>query len=134
MAMLHMQPARTFPFLPLLLLGSACETARQDVRDPLYEAHGSEPFWGLAIGEDRIVLNATLDEIGEMTWPRTLPRTVGGVRTWQSGEGARAVSIESRRGPCTNEAHEIYEDEVVVRVGGLELSGCGGRLIGREDD
>ena len=117
-----------------LLFASACETARQESGPPAYEAHGSEPFWGLAIGGDRIVLTTGQAELGDAEWPRTLPRVVNGVRTWQAGEGARAVSIEARPAPCATEAQEIYEDEVVVRFGGIEFTGCGGRLIGREDD
>ena len=125
-----------FP-LPLLL-GFACAAQPPGplnlVPDPVYEAHGSEPFWGLAIGGDRIVLSTGQADVGDVEWPRTLPRIVNGVRTWQAGEGERAVSIEARPAPCTTEAQEIYEDEVVVRFAGLEFTGCGGRLIGREDD
>lgn len=124
--------------LPLLLLGSACETARDrvysPVRNPVYQAHGSEPFWSLAIGDDRIVLTTGFDDMSEAVWPRTLPRTVDGVRTWQSGDGTAVIGIEARPGPCVTEGEEIYEDEVRVRLSGRELTGCGGHLIGREDD
>ena len=124
--------------LPPLLFASACAGQADGplnlVPGPVYEAHGSEPFWSLTIGGDRIVLSTGQEELGELVWSRTLPRTVNGVRMWQAGEGERAVSIEARPAPCATEAQEIYADEVVVRYAGIEFTGCGGRLIGREDD
>ena len=121
--------------LLLLLMASACETTHDriysPVRNPVYQAFGGEPFWALAIGDDRIVLS--LDGT-DAVWPRTLPRTVNGVRTWESGDGTAVIGIEARPGPCVTEGQEIFEDEVRVRLSGRELSGCGGRLIGREDD
>lgn len=122
--------------LPLLTAG-ACESQRarvySPVRTPVYQALGSEPFWSLAIGDDRIVLWSSLQD-GERSWPRTLPRTTGEVRRWESGQGAGAIVIEARPGPCETEGQEIFEDEVAVRVDGVALTGCGGRLIGREDE
>ncbi|HEX8640354.1 MAG TPA: hypothetical protein VF704_04275 [Allosphingosinicella sp.] len=124
-------------FLPLPMLAvAACQTPSQEhihspVRNPVYQAFGGEPFWSLAIGNDRIVLS--LDGT-DAVWPRTLPRTVDRVRTWQSGDGTAVISIEARPGPCVTEGQEIFEDEVRVRLSGRELTGCGGRLIGREDE
>jgi uncharacterized membrane protein len=133
---------KMLPLLAASLLIAGCRTAGEPyspVRSISYQALGSEPFWGLTIGDDLIVLDGGLDregaeEAGPVTWPRTLPRTVDGVRTWRSGEGTRVINIEARPGPCTTEGQEIYEDHVRVRLDGRELEGCGGRLIGREDD
>jgi len=91
----------------------------------------------LTIGDDRIMLDAGLDregaeQGGPATWPRTLPRTVDGVKTWESGDGTSVISVEARPGPCTTEGGEIYGDHVRVRLSGRELTGCGGQLIGRE--
>ncbi len=124
--------------LPVLLLG-ACETHSDPyapVRNVRYTAIGHDPFWLVTIGDDRIVLRLGHDggeEAGEhddIVYPRTLPRTVDGVRIWQSGEGTRVIAIEARPGPCGNHEHR-YEDHVRVRFGGRELTGCGGRLLGR---
>ena len=129
--------------LAALLLLAACQTSSREpyapVRDVRYQALGSEPFWVLTIGDDIIELDAGLnregvEEGGPATWPRTLPRTVDGVRTWESGDGTSVISIEARPGPCTTEGQEIYEDQVRIRLSGRELNGCGGRLIGREDE
>ena len=115
----------TLPFLAL----AACATSQRPyapVEDIRYQAAGTEPFWLLAIGDDRIVLR-TANE-GERSWPRTLPRTDGDTRIWQSGEGAAGITIEARPGPCTARNERVYEDEVTIRAGGQSLTGCGGRL------
>jgi uncharacterized membrane protein len=116
-----------------LLLAAGCATSRQPyapVRDVAYQALGAEPFWMLAIGDGRIVLRSSTFE-GERAWPRTLPRTVGGVRTWRSEQGDSNIVVESRRGPCETEGEEVYEDNVRVTVGDQSLTGCGGRLLER---
>jgi uncharacterized membrane protein len=125
------------------LLAGACATRSREPYSPVrhvsYQAMGAEPFWVLTIGDDLIVLDAGLgaegtEGGGPATWPRTLPRTVDGVKTWGSGDGTSVIGIEARPGPCTTEGAEIYEDHVRVRLSGRELTGCGGRLLGREDE
>lgn len=116
--------------LPLLLV-AGCETMPRPyapVATIRYQALGAEPFWTLAIGDRRIVLR-TGGETGDATWPRTLPRTEGGVRIWQSGEGTSVIGIEARAGRCIGAGGQVYEDHVRVRLSGRELTGCGGRLV-----
>ena len=118
----------------LALLG-ACATNQRPyapIDNVRYQAAGTEPFWLLAIGDDRIVLR-TANE-GERVWPRTLPRMEGATRVWQSGEGAAAIIVEARPGPCTAPNERVYEDEVRIRAGALTLTGCGGRLARRARD
>jgi len=120
-------------FLLPLLLAAGCATGGRPyapVRDIAYQALGAEPFWTLVIGDDRIVLGSSSFE-GERSWPRTLPRTVGGVRTWRSEHQGSTVTVESRPGPCETEGEEVYEDDVRVIVGDQSLTGCGGRLLER---
>jgi len=125
------------PFaLPLgLALLAGCTNTPQPyapVRDLRYSAVGEQPFWLLAIGDDRILLR--LGEAGgEAIWPRTLPRTVDNVRRWESGEGTNVIAIEARPGPCTGSGGRQFEDNVIVRLSGRELTGCGGRLIGERN-
>jgi uncharacterized membrane protein len=131
------------PLLPLLLL-AGCETSRSEpyapVRDTRYAAIGHDPFWMATIGDDRIVLRLGHDggeeaeEYDDVVYPRTLPRTVDGVTTWQSGEGVQVITIEARPGPCTGSRRRRYEDRVRVRLSGRELDGCGGRLLGGIDE
>lgn len=86
----------------------------------------------VTIGDDRIVLRLggeSGEEVNEAVWPRTLPRTVDGVRTWESADGTRVISIEARPGPCLGTRGHRYRDHVRVRLSGRELTGCGGRLI-----
>ena len=120
--------------LPLLAL-CGCETYRSEPYAPVenvrYSAIGENPFWMVTIGDDRIVLRIG-DEAGERedaVWPRTLPRTVGGARIWESGEGTQVIAIEARSGPCEGSRGQVYEDQVKVGLSGRELSGCGGRLV-----
>lgn len=124
--------ARLLLALPLLVC-AGCATGGQPyapVRDVAYQAMGAEPFWMLAIGDGRIVLRSSTFE-GERAWPRTLPRTAAGVRTWRSEQGGSTIVVESRPGPCETEGGEVYEDNVRVTVGDQSLTGCGGRLLER---
>ena len=130
---------RRSPISLCLLAVAACAT-QPGVYSPVgtvrYSALGHDPFWMVTIGDDRIVL-ALGDEggradgaVNSFSYPRTLPRTVGGVRTWQSGDGGTGViGIEARRGPCSGSRGSVYEDHVRVRLSGRELTGCGGRLL-----
>ena len=65
----------------------------------------------------------------DVSFPRTLPRTVDGVRTWQSGEGTAVITVEARRGRCAGSGGRQYQDHVRVRLSGRELTGCGGRPV-----
>jgi uncharacterized membrane protein len=120
--------------LSLLLLATAgCAADRRPyapVADPAYQAMGAEPFWMLTMGDDRIVLRQAGQP--DRTWPRTLPRSVDGVRTWTSDAAGGSITVDARPGPCAAENERIYEDDVLIRVGGRELRGCGGRLARRE--
>ena len=109
------------------MLLAGCETTSTPyapVRDVRYQALGAEPFWSLAIGDDRIVLRTAqasvdgLDARATAAWPRTLPRTVDGVRTWQSAAGGSTITVESRPGPCETEGEDLFEDDVRVRGSG----------------
>lgn len=116
--------------LPALALAAGCATTTPyaPVDNVRYQAMGAEPFWYLAIGDDRIVLRSS-DQQGEAVWPRTLPRTENGVRIWQAGDGVQIITVEARPGPCETEGEEVYADQVRIRLSGRELTGCGGRLI-----
>jgi uncharacterized membrane protein len=118
------------PAFALLASCATSQTPYAPVQNVRYQAAGTEPFWLLAIGDDRIVLR-TANE-GERVWPRTLPRSAGGTRSWQSGEGEAGITIEARPGPCATPSERVYEDEVTIRTGALTLTGCGGRLARRD--
>lgn len=127
---------RFIAFLPLALL-IGCQTTRQPyapVANVSYAAIGGEGGWLLNIGDDRIVLSrphADSEELiyDESVWPRVLPRTVDGVRTWEAANGTYRIVIEARPGPCTIGRNTVYEDNIIIRVDGGERIGCGGRLI-----
>ncbi len=126
---------KPLPILCLALLaaaGCASPRAHAPVRDVSYSAIGTDPFWMLTIGDDRIVLtrgSPARDRLRDAVYPRVLPRTVEGVRIWESGEGVAVISIEARPGRCQGPSGIVYEDEVRVRLSGIELNGCGGRML-----
>ena len=130
---------RALPLLlTLLLLLAGCQTASRPyapVDNVRYSAIGHAPFWMVTISDDRIVLRLGHDgseegkEYDDVVYPRTLPRTEDGFRTWQSGEGTAVITIQARPGPCEGAGGRHYEDHVRVRLSGRELSGCGGRLL-----
>ena len=128
-------PMKPLPLLVLAAAASGCASPRPHapVRGVAYSAIGAEPFWMLTIGDDRIVLTRGTPEragLRDAVYPRVLPRTVDRVRVWESGEGLAVISIEARPRRCTGPSGIVYEDEVRVRLSGLELSGCGGRILG----
>ena len=121
--------------LPLLLVAGCAGGARAyaPVSEVSYAALGQDPFWSLAIGDDAIVLGlpplAASREIVSHRYPRALPRTAGGVRRWESGDGTGVISVEARSGPCTGAGGTVFADRVRIRLSGRELEGCGGRLL-----
>jgi uncharacterized membrane protein len=126
--------------LPLLLL-AGCQTDGRPyspVENVRYTALGEDPFWMVTIGDDRIVLTfgpdpgAAPGELRSHEFPRTLPRTIDGVRRWESGQGTAVISIEAADGPCEASGRR-YEDRVTVRLSGRELQGCGGRAAEGSD-
>jgi uncharacterized membrane protein len=127
--------------LPLLLAAAALagcagsERPYSPVAHVRYSALGHDPFWSLAIGDDRIVLTRSgpgkRESWRSHSYPRVLPRTVDGARLWESGEGTAVISVEARPGPCTGSRGTRYEDHVRVRLSGSELTGCGGRILAR---
>ena len=116
--------------LPACTTATAPQPHEPPVRSIAYQAVGGQPFWLLTIGDDKIVFWPVSGD-QQRIWPRTLPRVVDGVRTWQSGEGADAILVVARPGPCSSDDERFFQDFVTVRMGeeGIELNGCGGRLI-----
>ena len=96
-----------------------------------YSALGQNPFWMVTIGDDAIILTFGSDpgarpgRLNSHRWPRTLPRTVDGVRRWESGSGTEIIAVEAREGPCEASGAR-FRDRVRVTLSGRELEGCGG--------
>lgn len=128
--------------LPLALLALAgCASLGQSplnpIRDVRYNAMGHDPFWIVAIGDDRIVLTMGPEggradgELSSFEYPRALPRETDGVRRWESGEGTRVIAVEARRAACTAGGRS-FPDQVKVSLSGRMLEGCGGRELARD--
>lgn len=125
--------------LPLLL--PACTEHPRPfapIENVHYAAIGQEPFWMLAIGDDSIVLTFGPDpggrpgELNSHRYPRTLPRTVDGVRRWESSSGTAVITVEAVAGTCEGSRGRLYRDHVRVALNGRELHGCGGPQVGEQ--
>lgn len=125
--------------LPLTLIALAgCTSASQAPFSPVddfqYGAISHDPFWLVSIGDDRIVLTMgpaggrADGELNSYEYPRVLPRSVNGVRRWESGQGTQVITIEARPGPCTT-GGRTYADQVKVSLSGRVMTGCGGREV-----
>jgi uncharacterized membrane protein len=117
--------------LSVLLAGCATAGPYAPVRETRFAALGQQPFWMVTIGDDRIVFRSAAEAAGvdrrdERVFPRTLPRTVGGVVTWHSQAGTDTITIESSPGPCANGRSQQFERRVTVRMNETVFSGCGG--------
>jgi len=125
---------RAILLLPLLAGCAGSQAPYSPARDVRYSALGQDPFWMVTIGDDSIVLTLGPAEGGKgklsgHSYRRVLPRTVDGVRSWESADGTAVIMVEARPGPCTGSRGSRFEDEVRVRLSGRELHGCGGRRI-----
>jgi uncharacterized membrane protein len=121
--------------LSLVLLAplAACAAPQPyaPVRDVRYSAIGAAPLWLLSIGDDRIVLARPGKDgrMAEAVYPRVLPRVVAGGQSWESGDGVQVIAIEARPERCEGSRGIVYADRVRVRLSGVELQGCGGRIL-----
>ena len=129
---------RSLMLLPLVL-AAGCQTSSRPyapIDNVRYSAIGHDPFWMVTIGDDAIVLSAgpqpgTREQrVRGYRYPHTLPRTVDGLRRWESAEGTAVISIEAFPGPCEGSRGVRYRDRVRVRLSGRELNGCGGPRLG----
>ncbi|HWH17392.1 MAG TPA: hypothetical protein VNT77_03515 [Allosphingosinicella sp.] len=128
--------------LPLALLALAgCATAAKAPYAPVnefrYGAISHDPFWLVSIGDDKIVLTLGPEGgradggLSSYAYRRVLPRTVNGVRRWDSVDGTAVISVEARKAPCSTGGRS-YQDRVKVYLSGRMMEGCGGReLAGR---
>ena len=131
---------KTAFLIPPLLLLAGCATTHKPyspVHQVSYSAIGQDPFWTLTIGDDSIVLTRGADsgnqrgQLASYSYARVLPRTVGEVTRWESGDGTAVIAVEARRGPCTGSRNMRYADRVTVSLSGVQLHGCGGPIVPR---
>ena len=125
---------RAFLLLPLLAGCASSQAPYNPARDVRYSALGQDPFWMVTIGDDRIVLTFGPGEGGKgklsgHSYRRVLPRTVDGVKSWESADGTAVIMVEARREDCIGSRGAVFEDRVRVRLSGRELHGCGGRRL-----
>ena len=100
------------------------------MRNPVYQALGHEPGWQLAVGRREIALRFNAPDSRVARFGGIQPG-VRGIKSWDAGGGIMVIGVDARRGPC-EAGGMVFEDHVRVRLSGRELSGCGGRLLGRE--
>jgi uncharacterized membrane protein len=122
--------------IPAILAG--CSTGDRAPYNPVndfqYGAISHDPFWLVSIGDDQMVLTMgdaggrADGELKSFIYPRVLPRTVNGIRRWESGDGTQVISLEARPGPCTT-GGRTYADRTRVFLSGRAMDGCGGREV-----
>lgn len=89
-----------------------------------YVAGGTEPFWSVSIDGDRITFE-TPDEPVSSRPLITEGAAPGGQRLY----GARGITVEVRRGVCSDGMSDrLYADTVTVTRDGAVLHGCGAPL------
>jgi len=129
-------------FAAPLLLATACTAHEQpaivtisDVAHPVYVAMGGSPAWILMIGDDRIAIRTMTGSGGshdswqDHQFPRSLPRTTGQIKAWQSASADETITIETRAEPCRRGERVTFEDTVRVTLNGQVLEGCGGHAL-----
>lgn len=109
---------------PALLLASP---AAAQAGQPAYRALGTEPFWSLTIDARTIrYVPATGRPISVAR-----PRATAAVNGKSYRTARMTVDILHRR--CSDGMSDrTYADTVRVRIGGLQLSGCGGGIVGED--
>ena len=123
---------RLFPITLAALAAAGCASQPvQLMRNPVYQALGHEPGWQLAVGRREIALRFNGPGSRAMRY-RDVRHGARGIKSWDAGGGTMVISVDARRGPCEAGGGLVFEDHVRVRLSGRELSGCGGRVLGRE--
>jgi uncharacterized membrane protein len=131
----HMKPLLILGLAALAGCASTGPAPLATVENVRYNAIGHDPFWIVAVGDDKVVLTLgpaggrADGELESFAYPRPLPREADGVRRWQSGEGTQVITIEARKAAC-QAGGRSYPDKVKVSLSGRVLQGCGGREQG----
>lgn len=114
----------------LLILASAtavagCQTipASED-HQPAYEAHGTEPFWGLTIAEGTM----TFSHAGS---PDVFVKTYDARPSFNGWRyTSKKIDADVTFTECSDGMSDFtYKDTVTVKVNRLEYKGCGGGIL-----
>lgn len=93
----------------------------------LYVADGSEPFWSLEIGGERLEYRRDGEPL-VIVLPA--PRATASGYRYET----REIVVDIRHEDCTDEAARIRADSVTVIVGDETVQGCGGETVGWEGE
>ena len=116
--------------LAVLATGGAASAQPPAPEGEVYSAHGTEPFWGLAFEDGRMIY--TDPDGARIDVPRPRPTTTrAGVHVYRTPRMTVEISHEGR---CNDGMSEYeYPDTVRVRFGrnrtGGALQGCGGGML-----
>jgi heat shock protein HslJ/uncharacterized membrane protein len=117
-------------FLAALVTGGAASAEPAAPEGEIYSAHGTEPFWGLAFEDGKMIY--TDPEGARIEVPRPRPATTrGGVHVYRTPRMTVEISHEGR---CNDGMSEYeYPETVRVRFGnrrtGRAIEGCGGGVL-----
>ena len=109
------------------LADSLLGTLHLRASDTIFKAVGKDPFWGVVVRNDSILLTSP-DNPGGMAFGARAAVVQGTVRTWRARSGAHALTVMARRGPCGDGMSDaIYPFRVTATLDGRRLRGCGGQ-------
>ncbi len=100
--------------------------------DTIFKAVGTEPFWGVVVRNDSILVTSPEQPSG-LAFGARAGVVRGILRIWRARSGTHALTIVAGRGSCGDGMSDaIYEFRVRVRLDGRHLRGCGGAKTGGE--
>lgn len=104
--------------------GDAKDCTEHGLSGVVFKAHGNEPFWGLTLSSDTLVLER----------PAVVPLTAtidgsdndGGARRIHATSAAGKIEVRLQRTACSDGMSDaLYAWTAQVQVGGQTLKGCG---------
>lgn len=100
--------------------------------DTTFTAVGTEPFWGVVVRNDSIVVTMP-ENPGGLAFGARVAVVHGGLRRWRGRRRAHRLTVEAHRGSCGDGMSDaIYAFRVQVTLDGRRLRGCGGPKTGGE--
>lgn len=104
--------------------GDARDCTEHGLSGVVFKAHGNEPFWGLTLSSDTLVLERP--EVAPLTATIDGSDNDGGARRIHATSAAGKIEMRLQRTPCSDGMSDaLYAWTAQVQVGGQTLKGCG---------
>lgn len=104
--------------------GEASECVEHGPSGIVFKAHGNEPFWGLTLSSDALVLERP--GVAPLTATIEGSDNDAGTRRIQASSVAGKIEVRLQRTPCSDGMSDaLYAWAAQVQVAGHALKGCG---------